>query len=187
MRGGGKEKGEVLMGNRRMACQCQKWSCAEERLGENEREDGRRAWLINLFTSMKMLRAPLWLKFSLPSIIAVAGLSLQSCRYQTLSKRSSLQPAPPPATSLLLSVSSIICILYLSLPHLSVNLRLIFSLSLFLPHLLSLYVCLPFYLLLPVCFWASSSEDSPGMVLVCLSPFPPMMCFPNSRLLAPPA
>lgn len=37
MRGGGKEKGEVLMGNRRMACQCQKWSCAEERLGENER------------------------------------------------------------------------------------------------------------------------------------------------------
>lgn len=99
MRGGGKEKGEVLMGNRRMACQCQKWSCAEERLGENEREDGRRAWLINLFTSMKMLRAPLWLKFSLPSIIAVAGLNLQSCRYQTLSKRSSLQPAPPPHSS----------------------------------------------------------------------------------------
>lgn len=33
--------GEVLMGKRRMACQCQKWSCAEERLGENEREDGR--------------------------------------------------------------------------------------------------------------------------------------------------
>ena len=29
--------GEVLMGNRRMACQCQKWSCAEERVGENER------------------------------------------------------------------------------------------------------------------------------------------------------
>lgn len=99
MRGGGMEKGEVLMGNRRMACQCQKWSCAEERLGENEREDGRRAWLINLFTSMKMLRAPLWLKFSLPSIIAMAGLNLQSCRYQTLSKRSSLQPAPPPHSS----------------------------------------------------------------------------------------
>lgn len=29
------------MGKRRMACQCQKWSCAEERVGENEREDGR--------------------------------------------------------------------------------------------------------------------------------------------------
>ncbi len=33
----------MLMGKRRMACQCQKWSCAEERVGENEREDGRRA------------------------------------------------------------------------------------------------------------------------------------------------
>lgn len=31
------------MGNRRMACQCQKWSCAKERVGENEREVGRRA------------------------------------------------------------------------------------------------------------------------------------------------
>lgn len=37
----GKEQGEVLMGKRRMACQCQKWSCAEERLEQNEREDGR--------------------------------------------------------------------------------------------------------------------------------------------------
>lgn len=26
----GKEQGEVLMGKRQMACQCQKWSCAEE-------------------------------------------------------------------------------------------------------------------------------------------------------------
>lgn len=41
--GGGKEQGEVLMGKRRMVCQCQKWSCAEERVGKNEREDGRRA------------------------------------------------------------------------------------------------------------------------------------------------
>ena len=29
------------MGKRRMVCQCQKWSCAEEIVGENEREDGR--------------------------------------------------------------------------------------------------------------------------------------------------
>lgn len=28
------------MGNRRMACQCQKWSCAEERGGEDGREGG---------------------------------------------------------------------------------------------------------------------------------------------------
>lgn len=101
------------MGNRRMECQCQKWSCAEERVKENEREDGRRAWLINLFTSLKMLRAPFWLKFSLSSIIAMAGLNLQSCRYQTLSKRSSLQPAPPPhapTANLILSTSSVICI-----------------------------------------------------------------------------
>lgn len=41
--GGGKEQGEVLMGKRRMVHQCQKWSCAEERVGGNEREDGRRA------------------------------------------------------------------------------------------------------------------------------------------------
>lgn len=40
--GGWKEQGAVLMGKRQMACQCQKWSCAEERVGENEREDGRR-------------------------------------------------------------------------------------------------------------------------------------------------
>lgn len=41
--GGGKEQGEVLMGKRRMACQCQKWSCVEEKAGANEREDGRTA------------------------------------------------------------------------------------------------------------------------------------------------
>lgn len=106
--GGGKERGEVLMGNRQMACQCQKWSCAEERVGKNEREDGRRAWLINLFTSLKMLRAPFWLKFSLSSIIAMASLNLQSCRYQVLSKRLSLQTEPPPhpPTANLLPVAS---------------------------------------------------------------------------------
>lgn len=32
----------MLMGNRRMACQCQKWSCAEEGVEENGGgEDGR--------------------------------------------------------------------------------------------------------------------------------------------------
>lgn len=43
----GKEKSEVLMGNRQMACQCQKWSCAEERVEENERGriEGGLDWL----------------------------------------------------------------------------------------------------------------------------------------------
>lgn len=34
-------QGKVLMGKRQMACQCLKWSCTEERVEENEREDGR--------------------------------------------------------------------------------------------------------------------------------------------------
>lgn len=75
---GGKKQDKVLMGKRRMACQCQKWSWAEKRAWANERYDGRTAWLINLFTSLKTLQAPLWLKFSLSSIIAIAGLNLSS-------------------------------------------------------------------------------------------------------------
>lgn len=89
----GKEQGEVLMGKRQMACQCQKWSCAEESAEANEREDGRKGWLINLFTSLKMLQAPFWLKFRLPSIITNAGLSYWSCQHQMLWK------PPPPALS----------------------------------------------------------------------------------------
>lgn len=72
------------MGKRQMACQCQKWSCAEESAGANEREDGRKGWLINLFTSLKMLQAPFWLKFRLPSIITNAGSSHWSCQHQML-------------------------------------------------------------------------------------------------------
>lgn len=47
----------------------------EKKAAANEREDGRTGWLINLFTSPKTLRAPFWLKFSLSSIIAIAGLN----------------------------------------------------------------------------------------------------------------
>lgn len=107
--GGGKEKGEVLMGNRRMACQCQKWSCAEEGVGEKAREDGRRVWLINLFTSLKMLQAPFWLNFSLSSIIGMAALNLQSCRYQTLSQPRILSPVPL-LQALMLLTNNKICI-----------------------------------------------------------------------------
>ncbi len=146
--GGGKERGKVLMGKRRMACQCQKWSCAEERVGENEREDGRRAWLINLFTSLKMLQAPFWLKFSLSSIIAMAGLNLQSCRYQTLSKRSSLQPESPPrppTANLILTTSAFICMLSLFVSSWLVGYPppydSVLSLTHSVSHMLSLYVC----------------------------------------------
>lgn len=83
---GGKEQGEVLMGKKQMVYQCQKWSCAEESAGANEREDGRKGWLINLFTSLKTLQAPFWLKFRLPSIITNAGSSHWSCQHQMLWK-----------------------------------------------------------------------------------------------------
>lgn len=88
---GGEKQGEVLMGKRQMACQCQKWSCAEKSTGANEREDGRKGWLINLFTSLKTLQAPFWLKFRLPSIITNAGSGHRSCQHQTLWN------TPPPA------------------------------------------------------------------------------------------
>lgn len=88
---GGEKQGEVLMGKRQMACQCQKWSCAEESAGANEREDGRKGWLINLFTSLKTLQAPFWLKFHLPSIITNAGSGHRSCQHQMLWN------TPPPA------------------------------------------------------------------------------------------
>lgn len=87
---GGEKQGEVLMGKRQMACQCQKWSCAEKSAGANEREDGRKGWLINLFTSLKTLQAPFWLKFRLPSIITNAGSGHRSCQHQTL-----WNPPPP--------------------------------------------------------------------------------------------
>lgn len=81
---GRKLQGEVLMGKRQMACQWQKWSCAGESAGANEREDGRKGWLINLFTSLKTLQAPFWLKFHLPSIITNARSSYWSCQHQML-------------------------------------------------------------------------------------------------------
>lgn len=78
------ERGKVLMGKRQMACQCQKWSYAEESAGANEREDGRKGWLINLFTSLNTLQAPFWLKFCLPSIITNAGSSHWSYQHKIL-------------------------------------------------------------------------------------------------------
>lgn len=184
--GGGKEQGEVLMGKRRMVCSCQNWSCAEERVGENEMEDGRRAWLINLFTSLKTLRAPFWLKFSLPSIIASAALNLQSCRYQALSKQSSLQSEPspphPPTANLWLFRNAFICIICL----------------LVISWLILLTNCLyPSYAGF-VCTVCLSLSTPPTLLLsfllsgltgncLCLGLFPPVTFFPNSRLLAHPA
>lgn len=72
----------------------QKWSCAEESAGANEREDGKMGWLINLFTSLKTLQAPFWLKFRLPSIITNAGSSHWSCQHQMLWEPR--RPPPPP-------------------------------------------------------------------------------------------
>lgn len=72
---------------------------------------GRRAWLINLFTSLKMLQAPFWLNFSLSSIIAAAILNLRSCRYPTLLWCLNPSPAssPHPAVAIL-SIRHMICI-----------------------------------------------------------------------------
>lgn len=131
---GRKLQGEVLMGKRQMACQWQKWSCAGESAGANEREDGRKGWLINLFTSLKTLQAPFWLKFHLPSIIANARSSYWSCQHQMLD---------PPSPTLALSG--------LSSHHTSENWAKHFELG-FHPHM-------HLYLLFLLCCWVSGSLE----------------------------
>lgn len=96
--------------------------------------------------------APFWLKFSLSSIIAVAGLNLQSCRYQTLSERSSPQPEPPPhppTANLILSTRSFNCISSFLVSSWLVRNQppydSLFSLTLSLSHALFVSMCLFIY------------------------------------------
>lgn len=93
----------------------------------------------------------------------MAALNLQSCRYQTLSKQSSLQPEPlppqPPTTNLTFPritfyLHPIFTCHLLTYQELSV----LFSYSLSLACWVCMYVFL--YLLLPLCYEASCTKGS---------------------------
>lgn len=160
--------------------------CRRKSRGEWEGEDRRRAWLINLFTSLKMLQAPFWLKFTLSSITAMAALNLQRCRYQALSQHPAsilCHAQHPPTANPTISPNIMICMSSFRVTSWLVrNPPLYIYILSFPPHMLRLDIC--FSLSPPPA--VPVSVDSRGWCL-CVCLLPPVTFLPNLRLLAPQA